>query len=238
MSQPSADEIAERHAALRARLDRTAVAAGRQPDAYRIVAVTKTFGVDVVEAAHGAGLRRFGENRVHEALPKVEAVPDAEWHLVGHLQSNKTRAAAHAFDWIHSVDSLDLLRRLERVAHDDDRSPSLLLQVNLSAEPSKSGFERGWFNAQAADPSGELVGAVAELRHARVVGLMTIAAAAGDPRPVFAQLRRLRDALEQSLGFALPELSMGMSGDADAAVAEGATLVRIGTALFGPRPPH
>jgi pyridoxal phosphate enzyme (YggS family) len=238
MSPPRAEEIAERHAALRARLDRAAEAAGRDADAYRIVAVTKTFGVEVVEAAHAAGLSRFGENRVQEALPKVEAVPDAEWHLVGHLQSNKARAAVRAFDWIHSVDSLDLLGRLERVAHDEGRSPSLLLQVNLSGEWSKSGFEREWFASQAGDATAELVLAIAELRHARLVGLMTIAAAGGDPRPSFAELRRLRDRLEQSLGAPLPELSMGMSGDAEAAVAEGATLVRIGTALFGPRPPH
>lgn len=238
MSQPGADEIAERHAALRARLRAAAERAGRDPSAFRIVAVTKTFPIDVVRAAREAGLSRFGENRVQEALPKVAAFPEAEWHLVGHLQSNKARAAVHAFETIHSVDSLDLLRRLERVAHDDARSPKLLLQVNLSGETSKSGFDRSWFRSQAGGTASELVRGVGELLHARVDGLMTIAAAEGDPRPVFAELRRLRDLLEQTLGSALPELSMGMSGDAEAAVAEGATLVRIGTALFGPRPPH
>ncbi|HET8586505.1 MAG TPA: YggS family pyridoxal phosphate-dependent enzyme [Candidatus Limnocylindria bacterium] len=238
MIQPGGDEISERYSALRARLDRIAEEAGREPDAYRIVAVTKTFPVAVVQAARRAGLTLFGENRVQEALPKIEACPEAEWHLIGHLQSNKARAALQAFAMIHSVDSLDLLRRLERVCHDDGRAPTLLLQVNVSGEGSKSGFDREWFDAQVRRPDGELATAIGQLRHARVDGLMTIAAADADPRPLFSALRRLRDQLEQSLGRPLPELSMGMSGDAEAAVAEGATLVRIGTALFGPRPPR
>jgi PLP dependent protein len=234
MTSPTATQIAERHAALLVRLRAAAERAGRDPDGFRVLAVTKTFPLAVVDAAIAAGLRAFAENRVQEALPKIEARPEAEWHLVGHLQSNKARVALAAFRVIQSVDSLSLLRRLEVLAADDDHRPSLLLQVNVSGEASKSGFARDWFASQVRQ-RGELVGALEMLGHARVSGLMTIAAPGVDPAPAFSELRRLRDALQQSLGRSLPELSMGMSADAEAAVAEGATLVRIGTALFGPR---
>ncbi len=234
MTQPSSAEIAARYATVLARLRTAALRAGRDPDGFRIVAVTKTFPAEVVAAAVAAELRRFGENRVQEALPKIAAQPDVEWHLIGHLQSNKARVAVERFDAIHSVDSLALLRRLERVAHDDERHPELLLQVNVSGEASKSGFGREWFAAQART-RGELVDALASLRAARVTGLMTIADPDADPHQAFGALRRLRDELQQTLGRPLPQLSMGMSGDADVAVAEGATLVRIGTALFGSR---
>jgi PLP dependent protein len=229
--------IRSRFEALGERLRATARANHRQPDAFRIVAVTKGFGEAVVRRAWAAGLRSFGENRVQEALPKVAGLADADWHLVGRLQSNKVRAALAAFETIHSIDSLDLLRRVERIAHDDGRHPRLLLEVNLGGEPEKAGFDAAWFAAQARDP-GELVAALTEMRDASVVGLMTMArAGAGeaDARRVFARLRELRDELERTAGKALPELSMGMTTDADAAVAEGATLVRIGTGIFGPR---
>lgn len=230
--------IGERYARLRERLRQAAERAGRDPDAFRIVAVTKGFGIEVVRMAVEAGLHLIGENRVQEALPKVSAVPAAEWHLIGHLQSNKVRPAIGAFSWVHSVGDLLLLRRLEAIAHDAGRRPELLLQVNLSNEPTKSGFDSVWFGAQAKG-QGELVGTIQTLRNARVRGLMTMArAGAGEDeaRAAFRRLRELRDDLEASLGGGLPELSMGMTADADAAVAEGATLVRIGTALFGPRP--
>jgi pyridoxal phosphate enzyme (YggS family) len=234
MTSPTSAQIAERHVALLARLRSAAERAGRDPDGFRILAVTKTFALPVVDAAIGAGLRAFAENRVQEALPKIEARPEVEWHLIGHLQSNKARAALAGFGVIQSVDSLALLRRLEVLAADDDHRPALLLQVNVSGEPSKSGFAHEWFASQARQ-RGELVGALEMLGHAQVNGLMTIAAPDRDPAPAFGELRRLRDALQQSLGRPLPELSMGMSADAEVAVAEGATLVRIGTALFGPR---
>lgn len=227
-------EIADRHAALIARLRTAAERAGRDPDGFRVVAVTKGVDVETVRAAVDAGLACFGENRVPEGLAKMQAVPAAEWHLIGHLQSNKARRAIASFELIHSVDSLDLLRRLEALAHDLARHRVLLLQVNLSGEASKSGFAADDFAAQAAS-SGEFVRLLDELRHVRVAGLMTIAAADGDAATTFARLRHLRDELQQRLGGPLPELSMGMSGDAAAAVAEGATLVRIGSALFGPR---
>jgi pyridoxal phosphate enzyme (YggS family) len=157
---------------------------------------------------------------------------------VGHLQSNKVRSAVALFGTIHSADSLDLLGRIDRIAHDEGRSPRVLLQVNVSGEPTKSGFEVNWFADQAVHRD-ELVARLAEIATARVVGLMTIAPEGASPtaqHAVFATLRRLRDGLQETIGRALPELSMGMTADAEAAVAEGATLVRIGTALFGPRP--
>jgi pyridoxal phosphate enzyme (YggS family) len=232
--------IRSRADALLVRLGSAAEAAGRDPQGFRLVAVTKGFGTPVARAAIQAGLGLLGENRVQEAEPKVLALPEAEWHLVGHLQSNKTRRALALFAAIHSVDSLELLSRLERLAHDDGRRPAVLLQVNLTDEEGRAGFDRTWFGDEVARP-GELARVMAGLRWARPVGLMTMAragAGAGEQRATFAGLRELRDRLEQASGLPLPQLSMGMTADAEAALAEGATLVRVGTALFGPRPGH
>ena len=234
----SADLIASRTAALVQRLRNAAERGGRDPGGFRIVAVTKGFPLEVARAAIDAGLVSLGENRVQDALPKIAALPGAEWHLVGHLQSNKARPAVSAFAWIHSIDSLELLRRVDGLAHDNDHSPALLLQVNLSAEATKSGFDADRF-AAGIGPAGEVTEAVRHLDAARVLGLMTIARAGADEpeaRSTFRRLRVLRDRLSASLGTELPELSMGMTADAEAAVAEGATIVRVGTALFGPRP--
>lgn len=238
MSPAAATEIGERHTRLLERLSRAATAAGRDASRCRIVAITKGFGIDVARDAVAAGLSRLGENRVQEALAKVAALPAVEWHLVGHLQSNKVRRAVEAFDWIHSIDSLELLARVDRAAGDAGRSPAVLLQVNITDEASKSGFAAARL-ARAAAPGGNLTTALAGLRHARVVGLMAIGRDGADhrqARDTFRELRALRDRLEQSLGRPLPELSMGMSADCEQAVAEGATLVRIGRALFGQRP--
>ena len=229
--------IRERVAAVTARLRAAASDAGRDPDIFRIVAVTKGFEVSVVQAAQAAGLTVFGENRVQEAADKVAAVPDVEWHMIGRLQSNKVRHALGLFRAIHSVESLELLERIERIAHDDGQHPRLLLQVDTSAAGGRIGFDGGWFRAQAQDPAGELARALGAMHAATVVGLMTMAPVDGSPaQEHFAALRALRDALQESAGLALPELSMGMTADAEVAVAEGATLVRIGTAIFGPRP--
>ena len=198
-----------------------------------MVAVTKGVAMPVVGAAAAAGLTRLGESRVQEALPKVEALPDAEWHLVGRLQANKARAALRAFAVIHSVDSLALLARLDRIAAEEGVRRRLLLQVKVSGEPQKAGFAPDRLASPAS--AGELREALATLRAVEVAGLMTIAPLVGAPaqaRPHFRRLRELRDALQDATGHPLPELSMGMSGDAEAAVAEGATLVRIGTLLF------
>lgn len=230
--------IAERYERLRARLRSAAEQAGRDPEGFRVVAVTKGFDTSVVRLARAAGLNRFGENRVQEAAAKVAAEPDAEWHLVGRLQANKVRAAVRLFSVIHSIDSLDLLRRLDRIAAEEGRSPIALLQVNLSNEASKAGFDPAWFAAELRQP-GQLLATLGDLAAARVTGLMTIGVAGApvaEARALFGRLRDLRDGLAQRFAHSLPDLSMGMSGDAEAAVAEGATLVRVGTALFGPRP--
>ena len=233
-----ADLIGSRYAALLARLHAAAEAAGRDPDGFRVVAVTKGLPLEAVLAAHAAGLFRFGENRVQEAVPKVAALPGAEWHLIGRLQANKARVAVQAFATIHSIDSLDLLRRADRIAAEESLTPTLLLQVNVSGEATKGGFDPGWFERDLRG-GGELAAALAALGAVRVEGLMTIGPAGapgGVARSVFAWLRRLRDELQEATGGPLPELSMGMTSDAEAAVAEGATLVRVGTAIFGPRP--
>jgi pyridoxal phosphate enzyme (YggS family) len=184
--------------------------------------------VEVARAAVDAGLPMLGESRVQEAEPKIAAFPWPEWHFVGRLQSNKARRAVRAFEAIHSVDSEALLDTLVRVAAEERRSPRLLLQVNVTGEATKAGLSPDAARAMAP-----------RLREVPVVGLMTIArmdASQDEARATFRRLRELRDELEQAAGVGLDELSMGMSADAEAAAAEGATLVRIGTALFGPRP--
>ena len=224
---PTADRIRERHDRLLSRLRETAAANGHEPDRLRIVAVTKTWPVEVARAALDAGLTRLGESRIQEAEPKIAAVPQAEWHFIGRLQSNKVRRALHGFAAIHSVDSLDLLRRIGEIGAEEGRHPELLLQVNVSAEAAKAGIS----------PDAALAGARL-LPGTGLVGLMTIApmgVSEDEARTIFGGLRDLRDRLEQEAGIGLPELSMGMSADADAAAAEGATMIRIGTALFGPR---
>jgi pyridoxal phosphate enzyme (YggS family) len=213
--------------------------AGRDPAGFRVVAVTKGFGVAVVQAALSAGLATFGENRVQEAAAKVGAAPTADWHLIGHLQSNKARPAVRLFGTIHSVDSLSLLDRIERIAHDDGRRPQVLLQVNVGGERERAGFALDWFRAQADDPRGPLVQALAGVRHAEIMGLMVMASLdAGPASAQFATVRQLAERLRQASGLALPELSMGMTSDAEDAVRQGATLLRLGTAIFGPRPDH
>ena len=220
------DELRERHDRLLRRLRAVAAEHGHDPDRLHIVGVTKTHPAEVARAAIAAGIHRLGESRVQEAEPKLAAVPDAEWHFVGRLQSNKARRVGRGFAVVHSVDSPLLLGRLDALAEEEGCSPRVLLQVNVSGEATKAGMTP---NDLAAVVTPKSVG---------LVGLMTIApmhASDETARRVFGRLRQLRDALEQQLGIGLPELSMGMSADAEAAAAEGATLVRIGTALFGQR---
>jgi pyridoxal phosphate enzyme (YggS family) len=198
----------------------------------RIVAVTKTHGPEAVRAALAAGIADVGENRVQEALPKQDAVadPGVIWHLVGTLQRNKARHAVGRFAVIHSVDRADLALELDRRAPEGARQ-RVLVQVNCSAEPQKGGAEPAEVLA--------LLDAIAECRRLLVEGLMTMAAFTEDEaeqRRAFARLRQVRDAAERA-GHRLPELSMGLSGDYGAAVAEGATMVRLGTVLFGERAP-
>lgn len=221
---------------VRRRLARAAGQAGRDPADVRLVAVSKTFGADHVRAAVAAGQADFGENRVQEALQKIGQTADLEirWHLVGHLQSNKARKAAPAFAAIHSIDRLDLLERLDRAAAELGVSPDVLVQVDLAGEATKSGA--------TPDEARALVAAAATCRAVRLAGLMLLPPFfddAEEARPYFERLRRLRDEMAASDAPAglLRELSMGMSHDFEVAVEEGATIVRIGTAIFGARPP-
>ena len=231
--------IRNRYDSLLARLRVSAADAGHDPARIRVVAVTKGFGLAVVRAALEAGISSLGENRVQEATDKVSAAPDADWHMIGHLQANKVRAALRLFRTIHSVDSIELLGRIERIAHDDGRRPRLLLQVNIGEEADRSGFDLTWFDGQVDEPRGPLAEALATLRSAEVIGLMGMASyGSGEAASQFATLRVLRDRLRVASGMELPELSMGMTADAEEAVRQGATLVRIGTAIFGPRPDH
>jgi len=211
-------EIEQRIVEVRERIART----GRNPDDVVIVAVTKGFGPETCQAALDAGLRILGENRVHEAKLKMDAVPNAEWHLIGHLQTNKVRQAAGRFALIHSVDSVRLAAELAR--HDPQQA--VLLEVNVAREAQKHGV----------DPEKVLDEADAVSKLLQLKGLMAMGPSEGDPRPAFEELRQLRDQAEQRLGKRLPVLSMGMSGDFEAAVEAGSTMVRLGQALFGPRP--
>jgi len=217
--------------AVRKQITAAAEAAGRDPQTVRLVAVSKTVGPAAVRQAMAAGQRDFGENQVQELVRKAGALPpECTWHLIGHLQGNKVRPAVTAALCLHAVDSAELLQRIERIAAAEHRRPAVLLQINVSGEPTKSG-------ASPADAAGLLRCALG-CDHLSCRGLMTMApfeASEAGLYQVFGGLRRLRDRLQDESGAALPELSMGMSGDFRIAIREGATLVRIGTAIFGPR---
>ena len=228
------EDIAGRLAEVRQRLENAAARAGRVPGAVRLLAVSKTFSLDHVRAAAAAGQQDFGENRVQEALQKIGGSADLRirWHLIGPLQSNKVRKAVPRFSAIHSVDNLRLLEAIDTVAAETGVAPELLVQVDLAGEATKHGTPP----ADAMD----VVRAGARCRAARVVGLMTIPPYFDDPertRPYFTALRDLRATmLKEGLDpETLRELSMGMSHDFEIAVQEGATMVRLGTAIFGAR---
>jgi len=210
--------VGERLAAVRERIER----AGRNPDDVAIVAVTKGFGPEACREALQAGLTRLGENRVQEALAKMDVVDGAQWHLIGHLQTNKVRHAAGRFALIQSVDTVRLAEQIARM-HPEQQ---VLLEVNVSREQQKSGA--------APDQALDVAAAVARLLDLR--GFMGMGPTEGDPTPAFAELKRLRDEGEQRVGCALPILSMGMSADFELALAAGSTMLRLGQVLFGPRP--
>ena len=228
-------------AALRARLDgvreRVAAAArraGRDRESIRLVAVSKTFPADVVRATVGAGQIDFGENKVQEAAQKIEACADLaiSWHLVGHLQSNKARKAAALFDVIHSVDSASLALKLDDAARDANRTLRWLIQVDLAGEATKHGARPDELQAIVSIAHG--------CQSARLAGLMLLPPEVEDPeaaRPYFRSLARLRDDLVSGGAdrAMLSELSMGMSHDFEVAIEEGATMVRVGSAIFGQR---
>jgi pyridoxal phosphate enzyme (YggS family) len=227
-------DIAQRLADVQRRIAQAARDAGRHPDDVRLIAVSKTFSIEHVRAAADAGQQDFGENRVQEALQKIDGSADLRirWHLIGTLQSNKVRRAVPRFDVIHSVDSIRLLEAIDHAAQEAGTTPELLVQVDLAGEATKHGA--------ACAEATEIVKTAAGCRAARLAGLMTIPPYFDDPertRPYFAQLRELRSTLLQA-GIqpqSLRELSMGMSHDFEIAVQEGATIVRLGTAIFGTR---
>lgn len=224
-------EIRAALARVRGRVARAALRVGREPAEVCLVGVGKGFAVPDLEQAVAVGLADLGENRVQEALPKVAALPGVRWHLIGQLQRNKARAVVGRFALIHSVDRPELAESLARAAEDARRTQDVLVQVNVLSRPGQGGVP-----PQDAEA---LVIRIRDLGPLRVRGLMTIAPLVEDPeavRMVFRSLRVLRDRLQVRLGVVLPELSMGMSGDLEAAVEEGATLVRVGRAIFGARP--
>jgi len=228
------DAIATNLQSVRSRLDAAARRASRDPSTIRLIAVSKTFTADHVRVAHTAGQLDFGENKVQEGLQKIEGTADIKirWHLIGHLQSNKAKRAATAFAFIHSVDSMELLRKIDAAAADSGAAPDLLVQVDLAGEETKFGA--------TVDEARRIVEAGSSLRAARVTGLMLIPPWNEDQeqtRPWFVRLRELRDSwLAEGLPPAsLAQLSMGMSHDFEAAIEEGATMIRVGTAIFGTR---
>lgn len=224
-------QIAENLEFVRHRIAAAAQRSGRSAQEIKLVAVSKTYPPETIREALDAGQTSFGENRVQDALPKIDALPpDLDWHLIGHLQSNKVRKVIGRFSLFHGVDNIELAKQINRVAGEFGVTARILLEVNVSGEQSKFGF------APPILPSAmeELL----PLPFLRVEGLMTMAPFSENPdeaSPVFAALRRLRDALFADTGHPLHELSMGMSGDFEQGIAEGATIVRIGSAIFGSR---
>jgi len=222
------------------RVTQAAQRAGRQPEAVRLVVVTKGHPLPAVEAAIAAGARHLGENYVQEAVAKIEALEGAAvtWHMIGHVQSRKARSVVEHFAWLHSLDRMKLASRLSRFAVEFERDLPLLLECNVSGEASKSGWpawdEAGW------PALAEALAPVLDLPRLDVRGLMTMPPFTPDPedtRPHFQRLRRLRDFLAKRFpAHSWEELSMGMSHDYEIAIQEGATMVRVGTAIMGPRP--
>jgi pyridoxal phosphate enzyme (YggS family) len=221
----------ERLTTIQTEIAEAAARSGRPPSDIELVAVSKTHPPAAVSEALEAGQTLFGESRVQEARAKIPEVPSrARWHFIGHLQKNKIRHALPLFELFHSIDSLELAHEFERIADEEGARPRVLLEVNLAGEATKFGFSPDQLRADLE--------ALLQLPRLSIEGLMTIpppAPEAEDSRRYFAGLRTLRDTLQDEFRVSLPTLSMGMSGDFAVAVEEGATLVRVGTALFGRR---
>lgn len=225
-------EIKLNISAINKRIATAAMGCGRDPEQVRLVAVGKTQNTETIAHAIAGGAGIIGENYIQEAREKFEALYnlDTQWHFIGHLQSNKAKYAVRIFDLIHSVDSLKLAQAIDKYADKAGKKQHILLQVNISGESTKSGVE----NEQAV----ELVQRISALDNLKIRGLMTMPPFFDAPqraRPYFSALRVLRDQMQNQLRIELPDLSMGMTGDFEVAIEEGATMVRIGTALFGAR---
>jgi PLP dependent protein len=223
------------------KIERAAIQSGRKAEDVRLVVVSKLQPIEVIHAAFDAGVRIFGENYPEEALSKIEAMKgkkDIEWHMIGHLQSRKAKIVCDSFTMLHSLDSFRLAEKLENRLAEKDKILPVLLEVNVSGEESKSGFP-GWNNA-AIDEFMEEVRQIILLPHLQINGLMTMPPLFEKPemsRPYFARLRELRDRLQKEFSIIRwNELSMGTSADFESAIQEGASLVRIGQAILGPRP--
>ena len=225
------ESFQDRLARVQERIAAACARAGRHAGEVQLIAISKTHGADRVREAVGCGLRIFGENKVQEAEAKIPNCPGhLAWHLVGHLQSNKVARAVAIFDQIHSVDSLKLLQRIEAAAAAEGKRMPVLLELNVSGESSKFGLR--------PEAATEILAVAGELEYAQIVGLMTMPPFTPEPekaRPHFRRLRELRDEWSARYGLPLAELSMGMSHDFEGAIDEGATWVRVGTALFGER---
>jgi len=242
-------QIAEQLAVVHERIARAAARSGRRAESVQLIGVTKTHGLDVIRAAYACGLRHFGENRVEEAEGKIAALeaaamPGITWHMIGHIQSRKTADIAALFSRVHSVARMKVASRLSQACVTSGQTLPVLLEVNLSGEESKDGYDLSRWPEDAGQletfcTEAEQVMALPALM---VEGLMTMAPYSADPeaaRPVFRRLRALRDTLRDRFGGAgWDALSMGMSGDYEVAIEEGATMIRLGTILFGTRPPQ
>ena len=224
--------LAKNLASVQARIAAASARAGRDPSSVTLLAVSKGMPPEVVREAADCGLTLFGESKVQEAKVKIPMCPGRlRWQMIGHLQSNKCRDAVHFFEMIQSVDSLELAREINKWSDKQARTMPILLEVNLAGESTKFGFKPEQVLAEL-----EAINALPKIE---VHGLMTIAPWTPEPekvRPIFRQLRELKTQCEEKLGAPLPHLSMGMSGDFEVAIEEGATIVRVGTLLFGARP--
>lgn len=223
--------ISERLSAVREKLATASTSAGRSPEEVELLVVSKTFPAEIVSEVVEAGQKSLGENRVQEALEKQGQLPkDLHWHLIGPLQRNKVRKVVGNFACLQGVDSLKLAQAIDRVAGELSIVQPVFLQVRIGGEESKSGFE--------PDELASQIEILASLEHLQVEGMMTIPPPVQNPdeaRPYFSDARELRDHLRIRSGLSLPQLSMGMSGDFEAAIAEGSTMVRVGSAIFGSR---
>jgi PLP dependent protein len=229
-----AEQIRDRLMRVREQIARAANRAGRKAEDITLIAVSKTFDPPIIQQAVVAGARDLGENRVQEAMSKVGLIngEGLRWHLIGHLQSNKARQAIKSFDVIHTVDSRELAERLDRIAGEEGRKPAVLVQVDLGHEATKSGADE--------TELPDIIETLDRARNLKLQGLMTLPPFLDDPeqvRPYFRRLREIMESLNQGRApdRRLTELSMGMSHDFEVAIEEGATMVRVGTAIFGAR---
>ncbi len=223
--------LVEALAIVREKIDAAAKKSGRQPNEIELVAVSKTHAPEMIQETIEAGQTVFGESKVQEARAKISLLPSRlQWHFIGHLQKNKIRVALPLFELFHGIDSLELARQIQRIAEEDGQRPRVLLEVNVAGESNKFGFSPAAIHSQMEE--------ILALDRLDVVGLMGMAPfnpEAELSRPYFVQLRQLRERLQSEGGIGLPHLSMGMSGDYLVAIEEGATLVRVGSAIFGTR---